>query len=80
MGRSTSVLPATLKTEAVAELAGVDSDTIYTALKVGGLPPFGICPLRVGRRILWPTSRVLDAFGLDEHRAAELLGLADTAA
>lgn len=54
---------ATYGAEEVAELLGVAPWTLYAQVRQASLPP-ELAPLRVGRRLLWPRSKVDAALGL----------------
>jgi excisionase family DNA binding protein len=54
-------LPPTLSTREAAELFGVHHETLLAAVRDGTSP---VAPLRIGRRMVWPTTLVLDAVGL----------------
>lgn len=54
-------LPVSLTTHQAAELLGVGYETLLDAVREGRAP---VEPLRVGRRLVWPTARVLAALGL----------------
>lgn len=56
-------LPATLTVEQAAEVLGISRRSAYRAVERGDLPT-----LRLGRRLLVPTARLLALLGL-EHQA-----------
>lgn len=60
---SVANLPTTLDARGVADLLGVSTASVYDAARSHALPP-GLEPIRIGRRMHWPTARVLDALGL----------------
>lgn len=68
----------TLRAEQVAELLGCSTWSLYEQVKAGTCP---VEPIRLGRRLVWPTAKVLALLGLDraapdDHRpAAELRSL-----
>lgn len=55
-------LPPTLDTAAVADLLGVNRETLYDAVRAGASP---VTPLRLGRCLRWPTAAVLVLLGID---------------
>jgi hypothetical protein len=56
-------LPPTLDAKTLAEMLDVHVWTLYEAVKHGTCP---VEPLRVGRKLRWPTALVLRALGLGE--------------
>lgn len=52
-----SSLPPTLTTPQAAELLGVHAELLYRVVREG--EPFPVEPLRLGRKILWPTAKVV---------------------
>ena len=63
LGGELGQLPVVLDANEVAALTGLSRWKIYEACRAGELPE-GLEPIRVGRRLLWPTARVLAALGL----------------
>lgn len=60
--------PLTLSTAEAAELFGACDDTLYEQVRIGECP---VEPLRFGRKLRWPTAKVLDALGIGpEHAVA----------
>jgi predicted DNA-binding transcriptional regulator AlpA len=55
-------LPATLTTEQAAAVYGVGVDHLWKLAREGDAP---IEPLHLGRKIVWPTAKVLASLGLD---------------
>ncbi len=55
-------LPATVDTREAAAWLGVHSECLYDAAKAGTAP---VVPLRVGRRLRWPTALLLEALGIE---------------
>jgi len=55
------VKAATFNASELAEILGVSTWTIYEAVRRGDCP---IPPIRVGRRLLWPRSRVEELLGI----------------
>ncbi|WP_052665156.1 excisionase family DNA-binding protein [Nitriliruptor alkaliphilus] len=70
---TTQALPPTITVEQAGGLLGLPVRTTYRAAARGEIPA-----IRVGRRLLVPTMRLLDLLGLDADDAALLL-LADEA-
>lgn len=62
-------LPTTIGAPEVADLMGVPRWSVYEAARNGTLPP-GLEPIRIGRRMYWPTVRVLELMGLIESSDA----------
>ncbi len=58
-------LPPTLTVEQAGELLGISRRSAYRAASTGDLPT-----IKLGRRLLVPTARVLDLLGLSEDRLA----------
>ncbi len=56
-------LPPTLTVEQAGELLGISRRSAYRAANTGDLPT-----IKLGRRLLVPTARVLDLLGLSEDR------------
>ncbi|HLM96764.1 MAG TPA: hypothetical protein VK283_10645 [Acidimicrobiales bacterium] len=56
-------LPPTINAKAVAELFGCSTWALYETVKAGSCP---VEPLRVGRKLRWPTALVLRALGLGD--------------
>lgn len=70
-------LPPTLDTETAAELLGVSRGTLWASARDGDAP---VEPIRVGRRLRWPTRKILDLLGVsppsgDRTADAEVVGL-----
>lgn len=63
-----SSLPPTLSTEQAAEVFGVSVDHLWGLVRIGAAP---VEPLKLGKRLRWPTARVLAAVGLDVGDSAE---------
>ncbi|HZW44045.1 MAG TPA: helix-turn-helix domain-containing protein [Dermatophilaceae bacterium] len=59
-------LPPTISVEHAGELLGISRRSAYRAASTGELPT-----LRLGRRLLVPTARLLDLLGLDTEQIAE---------
>lgn len=57
-------LPVTISVEDVAELLGISARSAYRAARSGELPA-----LRLGRRVLVPTARLLELIGEDASTA-----------
>lgn len=70
---TTEALPPTITVEQAGGLLGLPVRTTYRAAARGEIPS-----IRIGRRLLVPTRRLLDLLGLDADDAARLL-LADEA-
>ena len=66
-------LPATISVEAAAAMLGIGRRSAYRAAAAGQLPT-----IRMGRRLLVPTQRLLDLLGIAS--AAEPLQADDTRA
>ncbi|HWL44219.1 MAG TPA: hypothetical protein VNQ73_14855 [Ilumatobacter sp.] len=58
--------PPTLATSEAAEVWGVSDDTLYEQVRLGTAP---VEPLRFGRKLRWPTAKVLDSVGIGTERA-----------
>lgn len=58
-------LPPTINVEQAGELLGVSRRTAYRAASTGELPT-----LKLGRRILVPTARLLELLGLTREELA----------
>lgn len=56
-------LPTTLAAPEVAELLGVGVDHLYRLVRDGRCP---IAPVRLGRRLRWPTATVLRELGIEQ--------------
>lgn len=54
-------LPPTLTAEQVAEMWGCSTWAVYAMAKAGECP---VAPLKLGRRLVWPTMGVLRSVGL----------------
>lgn len=52
-------LPPTISVERAGEVLGISRSSAYRAVRAGELPT-----IRVGRRLLVPTSRLLDLLGI----------------
>lgn len=59
-------LPPTIDADVMAELLGCSRWTVYDLARRGELP---VAPLKMGRRLRWPTLKVLDALGLAHDNA-----------
>lgn len=55
-------LPPTLSTEEVAGMFGCGVDHLWRLAREGSAP---VEPLRLGRKLRWPTAKVLASLGLD---------------
>lgn len=55
-------LPATLGAEQTAELWGCSTWALYAMAKTQSCP---VAPLRLGRKLRWPTALVLKSVGID---------------
>lgn len=64
-------LPPTISVEEAGEILGVSRRSAYRAAETGELPT-----LRLGRRLLVPTPKLLAMLGLDASRQDELQDLA----
>jgi hypothetical protein len=62
-------LPPTVDTHKAAVLLGISKDLLYELQRRGEAP---VEPLRLGRRLRWPTARLLDLIGLECFAAPEL--------
>lgn len=62
----TAGLPPTLSTEQAAQLLGISTDLAYELVRRGEAP---VEPLRLGRRLRWPTARLLAVLGLERDTA-----------
>jgi excisionase family DNA binding protein len=60
-------LPPTVSVEKAGEILGISRRSAYRAAAAGDLPT-----LRLGRRLLVPTARLLGLLGLDADQVAEL--------
>jgi excisionase family DNA binding protein len=58
-------LPPTLTVEQAGELLGVSRRSAYRAASTGELPT-----IKLGRRLVVPTARILELLGLSEDRLA----------
>lgn len=58
-------LPPTISVEQAGELLGISRRSAYRAASAGELPT-----IKLGRRLLVPTARVLELLGLSEDRLA----------
>jgi excisionase family DNA binding protein len=63
-----TTVPRTLTVEQASEILGLPARTTYRAAARGEIPS-----LRIGRRLLVPTGRLLDLLGLDAEDITELL-------
>ena len=59
-------LPPTITVEQAGELLGISRRSAYRAASNGELPT-----IKLGRRLLVPTKRVLELLGLSEDRLAD---------
>ncbi|MGI8631610.1 MAG: helix-turn-helix domain-containing protein [Solirubrobacterales bacterium] len=57
-----SGLAPTLSTAEAAEILGVGVDCLWALARSGTAP---VAPLRLGRRLRWPTAAVLSAVGIE---------------
>lgn len=62
----TTTLPPTLTVEQAGEMLGISRRSAYRAAARGELPT-----LKLGRRLLVPTARLLALLGLNEPKAVE---------
>ncbi|WP_298800155.1 DNA-binding protein [Pseudonocardia sp. 73-21] len=62
-------LPATLDVGQVANLYGMSTWALYEAVKTGKVP---VQPLRVGKKLRWPTALVLRSLGIDPATAPDV--------
>jgi predicted DNA-binding transcriptional regulator AlpA len=62
--RTVNLKKPTLDADEVATLLDVSTWTLYEQVKKETLPP-ELMPLRVGRAMRWPTSRVISALGIE---------------
>lgn len=60
-------LPATLSVEQAAEVLGISRRSAYRAVERGDLPT-----LRLGRRLLVPTARLLAMLGVEQEAPAAM--------
>lgn len=60
-------VPSTITVEQASNIIGLPVRTAYRAAARGEIPS-----IRIGRRLLVPTRRLLDLLGLEPHEAAEL--------
>lgn len=60
-------LPATLSVEQAAEVLGISRRSAYRAVERGDLPT-----LRLGRRLLVPTARLLALLGVEQQAPAAM--------
>jgi len=60
-------LPATLSVEQAAEVLGISRRSAYRAVERGDLPT-----LRLGRRLLVPTARLLAMLGVEQQAPAAM--------
>lgn len=60
-------LPATLTVEQAAEVLGISRRSAYRAVERGDLPT-----LRLGRRLLVPTARLLAILGVEQQAPAAM--------
>lgn len=64
----TATLPPTITVEQAGDLLGLPVRTTYRAAARGEIPS-----IRIGRRLLVPTMRLLDLLGLDAADVTDLL-------
>jgi excisionase family DNA binding protein len=64
----TAGIPSTINIEQASSIIGLPVRTTYRAAARGQIP----C-IRIGRRLLVPTKRLLDMLGLDPEDAAAVL-------
>ena len=62
-------LAPTLSTDEAADLFGCTPDTLYELVKRGEAP---VEPLRLGRRLRWPTRKVLAVLGIEPTHTEEV--------
>jgi hypothetical protein len=62
-------LPPTLDTPQAAELLGCGPDHLWALAREGSAP---VEPLRLGRKLRWPTAQLLELLGLGDHLADTL--------
>lgn len=60
-------LPPTLDTPQAAELLGIGADHLWKMAREGTAP---VEPLRLGRKLRWPTARLFDLLGIDHQEDA----------
>lgn len=74
--RDVDSLPTTLTAHQFADALGVGVDLVWQMAREGTSP---VAPLKLGRKLVFPTARVLDLLGLDAQRPAEEGGPLPTA-
>jgi len=57
-----SELPTTLSTAQAADLLGCSVDHLWALARAGESP---VEPLRLGKKLVWPTAKVLRSIGLE---------------
>lgn len=68
MSPEQKALPATLTVEAAGKIMGISRASAYQAVRDGTIPS-----IRLGRRVVVPTARLLKMLGLDPESAAVTL-------
>jgi predicted DNA-binding transcriptional regulator AlpA len=58
-------LPPTISTEETAEIWGVGVDHLWALVRAGKTP---VEPLKLGRKLRWPTAKVLASIGLEPEQ------------
>lgn len=56
------MMSATVNASEFAQILGVSTWTVYESVRRGDCP---IPPIRVGRRLLWPRTRVEELLGIE---------------
>jgi hypothetical protein len=56
-------LPTTLDAGQTADIYGVSKWQLYELVKAGSCP---VAPIRLGRRMVWPTAAVLRSIGVQD--------------
>lgn len=69
-----SELPPTISVEEASELLGISARSAYKAAERGELPT-----LRLGRRVLVPTPRLLEMLGVPADGVQATIGTGDAA-
>ena len=70
-------LPPTLTTEQAAEIWGISTDHLWALARRGAAP---VTPLRLGRKLVWPTAAVLHSINIDTDAPddADVVPIRDT--
>jgi predicted DNA-binding transcriptional regulator AlpA len=63
MNRGARRHPATLRAEEVADRFGISTWALYESVRRGDCP---VTPIKVGRRLLWPTAQIDRLLGLND--------------